>query len=136
MRQQIGVVEYRDGFIEVRDGNWNTLGRFADVSSADGFDKFASDYTGLEAAWDAVADYFPAEWSERKDLLFSADSNDNILVMDAEGVLSVGSITGRMRVIGRIGRGREVSNTHYSYNFHDGDWNYFGSSGGYSYSCV
>ena len=103
-RQQIGVVEYRDGFIEVRDGNWNTLGRFADVSSADGFDKFASDYTGLEAAWDAVADYFPAEWSERKDLLFSADSNDNILVMDAEGVL-LGRINYQTNeVIGRIGR--------------------------------
>ena len=28
--------------------------------------------------------------------------------------------------------GRDVTNTNYSYNFHDGDWNYFGSSGGYS----
>ena len=125
-RDQIGVVEYRDGFIEVRDGNWNTLGRFADASSADGFDKFASDYTGLEAAWDAVADYFPAEWSVRKDLLFSADSNDNILVMDAEGVL-----------LGRINAWIDISvngsEKHESvhYNFMSSDYENYASSGSY-----
>ena len=64
-------------------------------------------------------------------IFFSADSNDNILVMDAEGVL-----LGRINYWTNEGnwtdwQGREVSNTHYSYNFHDGDWNYFGSSGGY-----
>jgi hypothetical protein len=50
----LGVVEYRDGFIEVRDSNWNTIGRFADAENAEGFDTFADNYEGLEAAWDAV----------------------------------------------------------------------------------
>ena len=39
----LGVVEYRDGFIEVRDSNWNTIGRFADAANAEGFDAFIKD---------------------------------------------------------------------------------------------
>ena len=39
----LGVVEYRDGFIEVRDSNWNTIGRFADVANAEGFATFIND---------------------------------------------------------------------------------------------
>ena len=42
----LGVVEYRDGFIEVRDSNWNTIGRFADAANAEGFDTFADNYEG------------------------------------------------------------------------------------------
>ena len=83
----LGVVEYRDGFIEVRDSNWNTIGRFADAANAEGFDTFADNYEGLEAAWDAVTAYLPSEWGERADLKFAADNNDNILVMDASGIL-------------------------------------------------
>jgi hypothetical protein len=129
---RLGVIEYRDGFIEVRDSNWNTLGRFVDIKNAVGFNSFADDYEGLEAAWDAVTTYLPSDWGERANLLFTADNSDNILVMDTSGIL-----------LGRINNwgyentwtdwnGREVTNTNYSYNFHDGDWNYFGSSGGYS----
>ena len=33
----IGVVEYRDGFIEVRDENWNTIARLVDPANADEF---------------------------------------------------------------------------------------------------
>ena len=128
----LGVVEYRDGFIEVRDSNWNTIGRFADASNAKGFDAFADNYEGLEAAWDAVTAYLPSDWGERANLLFAADNNDNILVMDASGVLlgRINSWTGEDTWTDW--NGRDVTNTNYSYNFHDGDWNYFGSSGGYS----
>jgi len=129
---RLGVIEYRDGFVEVRDSHWNTIGRFADIKNAVGFNSFVDDYEGLEAAWDAVTTYLPSDWGERANLLFTADNSDNILVMDTTGIL-----------LGRINNwgyentwtdwnGREVTNTNYSYNFHDGDWNYFGSSGGYS----
>jgi len=83
----LGVVEYRDGFIEVRDSNWNTIGRFADAANAEGFDTFATNYEGLEAAWDAVTAYLPSEWGERVDLKFTADDDNNILVMNATGIL-------------------------------------------------
>ena len=117
----LGVVEYRDGFIEIRDSNWNTIGRFADASNAKGFDDFADNYEGLEAAWDAVTGYLPSNWGDRADLKFAADNQDNILVMDVSGIL-----------LGRISnwtdegtwtdwQGRVVTNTNYSYNFHDGD---------------
>ena len=35
-RQMLGVVEERDGFIEIRDANWNVIGRFADPTQAEG----------------------------------------------------------------------------------------------------
>ena len=81
----LGVVEYRDGFIEVRDSNWNTIGRFADAANAEGFDTFIKDteYEDFENAWNAVEDYLPSDWGARADLKFTADSDNNILVMDA-----------------------------------------------------
>ena len=86
----LGVVEYRDGFIEVRDSNWNTIGRFADLANAQGLAKFINDtvYEDFENAWNAVEAYLPSEWGALADLKFTADSDsDNILVMDASGTL-------------------------------------------------
>lgn len=130
-RQNLGVIEYRDGFIEVRNGNWETIGRFVDINASISFSSLSALFTGLDDAWNTVEPYLPDGW-DRANLRYVFDSNGNILVVDPDGIL-----------IGRINtwanedtwtdwEGRDVVNTHYSFNFHDDDWNYFGSSGGYS----
>ena len=83
----LGVVDTRDGFIVVRDGNWNELGRFVDLENAIGFDEFAVDYDGLASAWDAVSAYLPTDWADRDELQFATDSGNNILVVEEDGTL-------------------------------------------------
>ena len=128
----LGVIDTRDGFIEVRDGNWDIIGRFVDLANAKDFGIFAPAHEGLDSAWDALNAVLQATWGSRDNLKFASDSSDNILVINQEGIL-----------LGRIDNwsnedtwtdwnGREVTNTNYSYNFNDGDWNFIGSSGGYS----
>ena len=110
--EMLGVVEYRDGFIEVRDQHWNTIGRFADPANASDFATIASSYEGFEAAWDSVAEYLPGNW-DKATAKFSVTDGSDLIVMDDTGVM-----------LGRISswtddyswedwRGRDVTNTHY-----------------------
>lgn len=130
-RKNIGVIEYGDGFIEVRDGNWQTIGRFVDVNASISFTTLAARFSGIDDAWDTVEPYLPDDW-DRTNLRYVLDSNGNILVIDLEGNLAgrINSWTNENKWTDW--EGRDVVNSNYSYNFHDADWNYFGSSGGYS----
>jgi hypothetical protein len=115
MRQMLGVIEERDGFIEIRDAQWKVIGRFADPSQATAFELFAPGYEGLEEAWSAVASYLPSTW-DLDTLLFSVDSNQNILVMDDTGVF-----VGRINYWGNESNGNTLSK-YTSYNFNTDDW--------------
>jgi len=138
----IGVVEYRDGFIEVRDENWNTIARLVDPANADSFNDIAQKVTGFSEAWTKAEEYLSDEWKPEvptdaasgtlsRDLLsFTIDEWDNIVVFDETGAL-----------IGRINnwsgedewtnwQDNKVTNTYFNFNFHDEDWNNIADIGG------
>ena len=55
----LGSVQILDGFIEVRDSNWNEVFRAIDVSSAKTLEEIAAEHDGFQDAWNAVGDYLP-----------------------------------------------------------------------------
>ena len=85
----LGSLELRDGFIEVRDENWETVARILD---GDGLtvEEIEEEFTGFQAAWDALKDYMPAEFQPNVDesnLKFSIDDWGNIIVFDGAGAM-------------------------------------------------
>ena len=70
-----GVVESRGGFLEVRDSNWETVARVADVRFLDDLATFAADYDQFAEAWAAAKQYLPSEITSAADenIRFSAD---------------------------------------------------------------
>ena len=57
----LGTMEKRDGFIEIRDENWNTISRVVDPDSATSFSEIVAQYKHLDWAWNEVAEYLPDE---------------------------------------------------------------------------
>ena len=56
----IGSIEKRDGFIEIRDENWNVVQRVADITNSDAVIDWAAvtdQYAGLEEAWGNVTTF-------------------------------------------------------------------------------
>ena len=128
----LGVIDIRDGFIEVRDDGWDVIGRFVDLANAKYFGDFALGYEGLASAWDALSEVLQTAWGLQDNLKFASDSSDNILVINQEGILLGRIDNWSNEDVWTDWNGREVTNTNYSYNFNDSDWNFIGSSGGYS----
>lgn len=57
----VGSIELREGFLVVRDENWNTLARLLD---GDGLtiEDVEAEYAGFSDAWSAVSAFMPAEF--------------------------------------------------------------------------
>ena len=145
----LGSMEKRDGFIEVRDENWDTVARVVDLSDSSQVKDWAfitNQYDGLEDAWDNVKTFFPdlenqttGVWetnplTDPTNLKFTTDDN-NIYAFSAVGVM-VGQInfwTNENEWESyRNDTPVTVKNFNYNYNFHDADWNNIANSGGNS----
>ena len=125
----VGSIELREGFLVVRDGDWNTVARLLD---GDGLtiDKVDAIYNGFSNAWDAVSQYMPEEFQpESSDLKFSVDDWGNVLVFDANGAM-----LGRVHTWEHTNswtdymEGSEYTKAHTStgFNFNDVNWNSIG----------
>ena len=134
--QFLGSVEKRGGFIEIRDENWNTVERIADLSNSaeiKDWDFISDRYEGIEAAWDNVKAFFSSDdLKDPEALKFTFDDN-NIYAFSAAGVM-VGQINfwtneneWERYYDDQI---LTVKNINYNYNFHDADWNNIANSGG------
>ena len=58
----LGSMEKRDGFIEVRNENWETVARVVDVSDTSNlkdWDFITNQYEGIEEAWGNAVLFFP-----------------------------------------------------------------------------
>ena len=127
----IGSLELRDGFIEVRDENWQTVARVLDGDGIS-IDDIELDYPGFQDAWLAVKSYLPSEFQpdvEESSLKFSIDDWDNIIVFDANGAM-IGRVHSweHQNSWSRYEDGEEykITNTSSGFNFNDADWNDIG----------
>ena len=84
----LGSMEKRDGFIEIRDENWNTVSRVIDPDSASGFADVLAQNPELDWAWDQVMPYLPDEAQDRDALSFTQDEYQ-IYAFDDQGNMVV-----------------------------------------------
>ena len=124
----LGSMEKRDGFIEIRDENWNTVSRVIDPDSASGFADVLAQNPELDWAWDQVMPYLPDEAQDRDALSFTQDEYQ-IYAFDDQGnmvvQINIWSWTDSFMTNGDTVLREETS---YDYNFQDADWNNFGSA--------
>ena len=149
-QQFLGVMEKRDGYVEVRDSQWNQLAKIVDQSSALEFADVAADFAGFASAWATleaylpdlmeVADYTDDTKSEVKTLKnvlkFTVDDNQ-IYVFDETGEMLAqvnywANSDNNEWIDWNNGNGQEItlSGSHYNYNFNDENWNSYGHAGG------
>jgi len=84
----LGSIQYRDGFIEIRDADWNTVGRIVDASNALSFDEILAENPDLDWAWDQVKYYLPDAAQDRTALTFTLSGKyDPIAVFDSSGAM-------------------------------------------------
>ena len=82
--QFLGSLELRDGFIELRDENWETVARILDGAGMS-VEDIEAEYAGFQDAWDALKDYLPdVDESSAK---FSIDNWDNIVIFGDDGAM-------------------------------------------------
>ena len=145
-------MEKRDGFIEIRNENWETVARVVDVSDTSNlkdWDFISNQYEGIEDAWDNAVLFFPdvptafdgagapTAWGDSplqtpENLLFTTDDN-TIYAFTAAGVMAA-------QVNHWVNEDQwerfyddqllTVKNIHFNYSFHDADWNQIANSGG------
>ena len=144
----LGVMQIRDGFIEVRDNSWNQVAKIVDQSAALSFAEVAAEYAGFAKAWATLEAYLPSEMAVAtddgagtaltlvNDLKFTFDEWQ-IYVFDASGnMLSQVNYwaddNNNEWIDWNNGNGQEItlSGSHYNYNFHDENWNNYGHAGG------
>ena len=131
----VGRVETRDGFIEIYDSSWNLMGRLLDGSGLN-IDDIDALYPGFKAAWSAVKDYFPSEFTPNVDvdaltLAFSVDDWDNVIVYTGAG-----EMIGRVNVWEYVsdqpwtnyhdGQTFSIQHSNLNFNFNDDEWNNIG----------
>ena len=123
----LGIMEKRDGFIEIRDENWETITRVVDPDSATGFSEIAAAHPHLEWAWNEVSEYLPAEAVDPSALSFTEDEY-NIFAFDDLGnmVVQINSWSWSEEFTDSLGILREESS--YDYQFKDANWNEFASA--------
>ena len=140
-REFLGAMEVRDGFIEIRDQNWNEVARIVDATNAMKFEDIAAEYEGFAEAWGMVGSFLPPEMAHtgededtgvvttlQYNLKFTADDY-NIFVFDEAGNL-ISQVNywrndaGHEWMDWNNGNGSEliVRETSYHYNFHDANW--------------
>ena len=140
-REFLGAMEVRDGFIEIRDQNWNEVARIVDATNAMQFKEIAAEYEGFAEAWGMVGSFLPPEMAHtgedentgavtalQYDLSFTADDY-NIFVFDEAGNLisQVNYWKGDGDHTwtdwnGKDGAELTISESRYDYNFNDANW--------------
>ena len=145
----LGSMEKRDGFIEIRNENWETVARVVDISDTSNlkdWDFITNQYQGIEEAWDNAVLFFPdvatvageeTTWDDNplkdpESLLFTTDDN-HIYAFTAAGAMA-----GQINYWVSEDEWERfyddeivtVKNVHFNYNFHDADWNQIANSGG------
>ncbi|MDA8954580.1 hypothetical protein N9H24_01220 [Planktomarina temperata] len=140
-REFLGAMEVRDGFIEIRDQNWNEVARIVDATNAMEFVVIAAEYEGFAEAWGMVGSFLPPEMAHtgedantgavtalQYDLSFTADDY-NIFVFDEAGNLisQVNYWKGDGDHTwtdwnGKDGAELTISESRYDYNFNDANW--------------
>jgi hypothetical protein len=91
----VGIVEERDGFIEIRDEYWDVVAQRIDPDSNPNETSYVAMMqtygSAFSDAWDAVSSYLPSVFKDdngatiEEDLKYTADKWGNILVFDAVG---------------------------------------------------
>ena len=91
----VGVVEERDGFIEIRNSRWDVVAQRIDPDANPNETSYAAMVqtygSAFSDAWTAVASYLPSVFKDddgatiEEDLKYTADKWGNILVFDASG---------------------------------------------------
>jgi hypothetical protein len=91
----VGIVEERDGFIEIRDESWDVVAQRIDPDAnpnETSYGAMMQTYgSAFSNAWDAVSSYLPSVFKDddgatiEEDLKYTADKWGNILVFDASG---------------------------------------------------
>ena len=123
----LGTVELRDGFIEVRDSNWNEVFRAIDVTAAKTLDEIAADHPGFSAAWTAVGGFLPANLQDAGVRFTSDDWNIYAFSAAGELVSNINFWNGEHTWTGWDGTEYKNVDTHF--NFHDDQWNSLANSG-------
>ena len=121
----LGSIEKRDGFIEIRDENWDTVARVVDVAQSLGFDDIKGDYPNLEWAWTEVRDFLPDSAADPSALVFTKDG-EHIYAFDDTGAMVVQVNLWKWTYTDEGSVDREESN--YNYNFQDENWKDFASA--------
>ena len=116
----LGTMEKRDGFIEIRDENWNTISKVVDPDSATSFSEIVAQYKHLDWAWNEVAEYLPDEAADPNALSFTEDDY-NIFAFDDEGNMVVQINTWSWSHEFTEGSDILRQEESYDYNFQDAD---------------
>ena len=124
--QFLGSLELRDGFIELRDENWETVARILDGAGMS-VEDIEAEYAGFQDAWDALKDYLPdVDESSAK---FSIDNWDNIVIFGDDGAM-IGRVSSWDYEDSwyRLEDGVQYTITHTGsgFDFRDSDWNNIG----------
>ena len=150
--EYVGRLEYRDGFIEIRDSDWNEVARVVDPDNPNALtwsdltlESSTSYVEGLEAAWDKIGDYLPSalrdnadtsDFDERSELLFAKNQWDDLNVFTADGAFVARvdswehshSWESSHEVNGEWVDGYTY-NTGATFNFNDENWNHLARAG-------
>lgn len=121
-REFLGSLDYRDGLIEVEDGNWNLVAKIVDPSSTKTFDEILENNAELDWAWEQVKYNLPIDTQDPTKLTFAEEEGRGINAFDSSGnlILSIG----RWSDV-ETWTEDSVTKTEYrnGYNFEDPDYN-------------
>ena len=119
-------METRGGFIEIRNKNWEVVGKVADPDSLLTLDQIKGDFAGFEQAWNEVGSNLP-DFASATEVKFSAD--DWHIYAFADGALksTINFWNGEHTWTGWDGV--EFYSEDTNYNFHDDQWNHLGNYG-------
>ena len=85
----LGAITKREGFIVLRDEQWNEVARLMDPSASSEdtsydamVEKYGETFSGM---WQALETVLPATLSAPEDLLYVEDQHNDVLVFNASG---------------------------------------------------
>ena len=122
----LGSVETRDGFVEVRDSNWNTIARIADQSALLEIDEVDAEVSGFAAAFSSVIGSLPAALSG-EGVGFTMDDWHIYAFANGELLSTINYWGGEH--FWTSWDGTEYKNIDTGFHFHDTEWNSLASSG-------
>ena len=122
----LGSVELRDGFIEVRDSNWNEY-KSTDVTQGKTIDEVEAEHAGFKAAYEQVGEFLPKELRD-EGVRFTSD-DWNIYAFSAAGELLSNINFWNGEHTWTSWDGTEYKNIDTHYNFHDENWQSLANSG-------
>ena len=123
----LGVMEVRDGFLEIRDKHWDTVAQVVDTSKQEDWDDIKGDFIKLEESWEYVSDKLPTEIQDRTTLKF-ARGEDELYAFDANGTMYEIYVDNEVRTFTRSGM--DAFEERYWYDFQEAEGPKFADIGG------